>query len=85
MNSLLCWQMFELGRICALWEDDYRLARYSDKVRAVAHELSEARDDGSELIALAKLDRLADLVLREAGNRDLCDVYLALALVPMAR
>lgn len=85
MNSLLCWQMFELGRVCARWDSDYRLAKYSDAVQDVADELSEARDTGSEMLALAKLNQLAERVAREHGNRDLCDVYAALAMVPVSR
>jgi hypothetical protein len=85
MNSLLCWQMFELGRICARFDNEYRLARYSDEVQDVADELSGARDTGSETMALAKLRALGERVALEGGDYAVLAVWRALALVPVAR
>lgn len=85
MNSLLCWQMFELGRICARFDNDYRLARYSDEVQDVADELSECRDPGSETLALAKLREVGERVALEVGNYAVLEVWRALAQVSASR
>jgi len=80
MNSLLCWQMFELGRICARWDNTYRMARYVDAVEDVASELCDARDNGAEMLVLAKLHAMGERIAVETGDQHILDVYRALAM-----